>query len=766
MIPQFNRNAIRRGLALGAALLPAPPFAAAQEGVLEEVIVTAQKREQALRDVPATVNVLSAEYLRRQVISDFSQMSDFIPGVEIQGNADGSLTTLRVRGIGTNPNSGVAPSVGIFINEIPLVDFAVAFANTVELERVEVLKGPQSTLFGRAVSSGAIALTTRSPEIGAGSGYAEMNIGSHGLRELYGGGNLSLGGAAAARGSLYRLEEDGPGRNVTLSESAMMRENFGGRAQLLLQPSDSLALKLSVEKHAIESKGTERVVLEYGDGSEALAAANNVALTAYDLDDRKQQDAFGVIRETDTEIAALHIDWELDDAWSVRSITAWQDWSRDGDRSLASESISFDSVLGPVPYQPGIVRTSADSLSQELRGTYASDFITSVFGSFYADSSQQNVAELLRPVLVGAPLYLAIEAGPVIDTEEWGIYSHNTLSVDDFDIVLGLRYSVTAREGYAATILGGGAFVEQHATGIPNLPPVATAEPEQQDDEWSNVSGGAKLLYHLSDDASLYASYDRGYKPGNFRTQTVVGPQAITAEPFAEEIADSFELGAKALLFGRSLQLNGALFYQEYEDYQVGIVDPITAMSTIENAGAVEVRGAELDFAYLLGEHLSFEGGFAYIDSEFAEYENASCNRPQYAAAHCTPTGREHRRDLSGEEVNAVSPWSFNLASTWRNTLSNGYGIYARLSYRYRGSRTFASDLDPGTKDGAYSVYDFSLGWVSPREFVSADVWAKNLSDTEYMVSIESNSDGIQRAGLRGLPGREFSLGLRLRLQW
>lgn len=749
--PLMARSCIT--LMLANVLLPAH----AETLALEEVVVTAQKRTQTLQEVPASVSVISSRYLEQSVATEFSNIGTLVSGLEISAPRDGFTPAIRIRGIGTNANTGISPSVGIFVDEIPLVDLSAAFVNSSEFHSIEVLKGPQSTLFGKGVSSGAIVINTKQASTESNTADLSANIGSHGLREYRLAGNLAINDNTAIRASLYKSDSDGQIDNISNNISVSASDNIGGKLQFLLSPSDALSIKLSYETHALDTTGSELVVTQYGDGSKSLAALNGITLIEFDPFQRKQQDLLANFRETDTDIGSIKVNWDISEQWAFTSITAYQDFQRQLVSSHGNATIGFDSIIGPQLYQYGTTNAEGQSLSQELRLNYTGNSLSSIVGLFYSDSDNQLFANISRPAVAPTiPIRVAILAGRDINTKETGIFTHNSLSLSDsLEMTIGLRYSNVERDGYAANIVGAGQFLSEQFVAVP----IASVPPTQENQSWSAVTGGIHFIYSFNDDVSLYAGLDRGFKAGNFANQTVLGNQATLSQSVDKEIADAIELGVKVLTLSKRLQLNAAIFVQQYDDYQVGIVDPLTATAILSNAGEVESRGIEADFVFRLTQSFTLDGTLSYIDSTFTRYQNAACTRPQYAATHCTGPGGT--QDLSGADVNGVSPFSANLNGSWNKKLSGGSTLNVRGEYVYRDARTYASDLDPGTRDGSYTLFNASITWRNPADNIGLTLWGRNLADSDYLTNIVSNSDGIQSAGLRVEVGQERSYGVR-----
>lgn len=766
---------------------------------IEEVVVTAQKRSQSLIDVPATVSVVSADLLSKSISKDFSDLARLVSGIEINGASDGLRQTIRIRGIGTNPTSSIAPSVGIFVNDIPLSDPSIAYANTVDIERVEVLKGPQSTLFGKGVSSGAVVIHTRAANTEDHSAYVEANVGSNGLQEYYLGGNIALSNWAALRASLYTTQSDGQIHNITLNRNSEERDNVGGRVQLKLLPTDNIELRLGYEKHDLEVTGSENVAIEYGDISKTVAALTGVSLQDRSAFDRIQQEGTAPQRQTDTELFSLHVLWDINDQWSLTSISSYQDWERTNANSPGNIGIGFDSTLAPFTVNPGISLLNAEALTQEFRFNYTNDSLSSVFGLFYSDSDNTQIADLSRfasilpagtplgPVALSAPATLntALVSGGEVNTEEWAIFTHNTVSLTDkLDITAGLRYSNVEVSDGKLLRAGEGAFVDR-TTDTTDTNPVIQAIlgsiaqsfpvsrwdiPANDSERWDALTGSLKANLHLDENHSVYASYSRGFKAGGFTSASHnfadrSGNSNLPRTRFEEEYSDAFEIGSKGFYFDRSVMLNASIYYQTYTDYQVAIVDSVTALSSISNAGEVSVQGAELEMRWQASSNLALDASVAYVDSRFDDYEGAACVRPQYSRAACDAGVQ----DLSGKRVNAVSPWTANLFATWTQEMNSGANWYLRGEYIFRDDRIYSSDLDPGTAAPSYQLLNASAGFVSADGSIEAILWTKNLLDEDYFTAINSNADGSRGtgdAGLVGSPGQERSIGINLKYRF
>ena len=357
---------------------------------MEEVLVTAQKREQSLQDVPASVAAISEELLEKTVTNNFGDLTNITSGINIQAGADGFGNNMRIRGAGTNAFvPAIRPSLGIFLNEIPLGAVEMAFNNLADIERIEILKGPQATLFGKAVTAGAIALVTRKPTTEGVDGYVEGNFGNLGLYEYRGGFNVPITGQAAVRVSGYLNERDQTVKNsVRPNIPGGGYEQQGGRIHLLWE-RDSFSAILGYEEHNTEVYGSGQITVEYGHlySNPVMLALNPDADPVPQNPDpfrRVTDNSDPTDRFNDTAMWSLHVNWDINEHWSMTSITSKQDFTFET-RGFNEDGTS-DTSVGPFRVHDFINRPSTDLFSQELRFNFDNGKWSSIVGAFYADT--------------------------------------------------------------------------------------------------------------------------------------------------------------------------------------------------------------------------------------------------------------------------------------------------------------------------------------------------------------------------------------------
>ena len=780
IIVRLSSVAIRKTTLASALMMATQAYG--QQMMLEEVIVTAQKREQTIQDVPASVAAISAEMLEQTNTTNFTDLSKITSGVNINGGQDGFGAIIRIRGVGNNSFApAIRPSVGIFIDDVPLVSIESAFNNLADIERIEILKGPQSTLFGKEVSSGAIVMTTRRPDTVGISGYVEGNFGNLGLQEYRIGGNLPLGDMFAVRGSYYHNERDGYVDNIVTGGEEGEYEKDGGRLRMLFEPNSDFNATLTYEYHESDVIGATATAQEYGDLYQTLDASlnpGNSQLIVLDPFDGKTDHSNPPERNAETEFVYLNIEWALNDEWTLTSVTSQQDWDFIGEGQFDTPEgfLTADTSYGPYYLSDFINVYETESFTQELRFTYDSDNWSSIIGGFYADSEIVSYTPFsqalgLVPLPTGSLIIRSSGLSDLEETnEEIAIFNHNIWSVnEDLELTFGVRWAEVEKDDVKGQLNGVGPLAELNSPFVP-VTPWADDIPRQKD-SWDELTGSLKANYYLTPDLSVYAGWDRGFKAGGHDVCKDDGGEPFCPEPFDSEVADNFEVGFKSR-FGGSLIWNGAVFYQQFDDYQVEKQDEEGIGNTIVNAASAEIWGVETDFQWLATENLIVDGNLAYIDATWDDFDDAECLRPQYQRAVCDPITRT--QDLSGEDLNYNSPWTANLNATWNSTLGNGMNWWLRGEVAYKDELYFFPDLDPDLVAEDYTLINAMIGLSASDESWEIMIWGKNIFDEEYLQTGSRNRDAGITAfggpppyeGYRVTPGDQATYGITLKYRF
>lgn len=789
----------KTGIAIAVALVTSaatPAFAQ-----LEEVIVTAQKRQQTVQDVPSSVAAFSEDMLAKSQTRNFDDLSQIASGIEITASGDGFGSIIKIRGVGNNAFApSIRPAVGIFLDDIPLASSEAAYNNMADIARIEVLKGPQATLFGKEVSAGAISLYTKRPDTESAEGYVEGNFGNYDRAEYRVGGNLPISENFAARASIYHNESEGYVKNLGYKTDGPDLDADGYRLRFLFE-TENLSAVLGYESHETTVVGSPSAIQQYGDLWAVWEAdvegipPEDTQLTPFDPDDYTINNVGASSRDTDTDILSLHLEYVINDEWTFNSVTSDQDYELNT-KGASGVGSSYDhpANAGSVNPQPGLNAASAgtagpyplsdflqisasESFTQELRLTFSGEKWSSIFGAFYAETDLTSIVDFNQTfgILGGDPQYAPGISTILDDTEEWAIFTHNIYSINEgLDLTFGIRYSEVEKTATKGQTLGVGVF-DGLTSFLVSPTPWADDIPVQKD-KWDEVTGTVKITYWLNEEMSVYGGWDRGFKAGGHnvckdsRRAGIEGPDC--PEPFDSEIADNFEVGLKGRFLEDTLVFNSAIFYQQYEDYQVEIQDDVGIGNSVQNAAAVEIKGIEGDFQWLANENFLLDGNFAYIDSRWDEYKDAGCLRPQFQRVACSPNEAGNPvQDLSGKRLNYSAPWSANLNATWNDSFKNGMNWFVRGELTFKDDRIFFPDNDPDVRDGSYTAFNASIGFSGETGNWDVTLWGKNLTNADYLVGASRNRDNNALAaepieGYRVTAGIDRTYGVTLKYRF
>lgn len=741
--PLQARISLRLGCLLAAAM---SSNLHAQGPVLEEVIVTAQKRTESMQDVPVAVSALAGDDLLNTGFRDVGDVAAQVPSLIVTSNASPLNTSFRIRRIGNEGNIPTfEPDTALVIDGAFRSRSGLGLGDMVDVKSVEVLKGPQSTLYGKNAGAGVISITTQGPT-NEFEGMLEASAGSETFRSLKASVNIPITDNFATRFSYSGTERDPLVENLTGPDSDD-QSGYAVRGQFRLDITDSLTAKLILGRMIRDMKPVTGDVQHSAAHLEIVANAG-ATITNNRSDDRivEQDDRTNFDMQSDD--AVLSFEYQ-GDGYTFSAITGLEDYdvkiNMEGVEQIPLDIVTFnDSQAG-------------QSVSQELRwaSDNGSDF-NWLFGLFYYDNTftrgaddqhefilNEFIEEYGGAVAGGVAGVPGLLAAPILgvegDTGDFDV-NQDTMSsgvftqlgyrlTEQMDVAFGLRYSYEEKTGSVVQ------FNETSAAGC--VPPldknlVCTVSPNgndfEQSDTWSAVTGNINLSYAINDDSMIYATYSIGFKAGGYSLQ--FGGASDEIRPFDQEDITNLEFGWKTELFDRRVRLNGAVFHAEYEEFQnasfIGLV------FAVNNAEMVVVDGIEVDSVWLLTENLTANVNLAYIEATYDEYTGGQCyygREPDDAAlAQC---------DLSGNILPFAPKGTGNIALQWEQPLADG-DIYSRLDVRYTGAANYSSDLDPRHAENALTTANFRLGWRNADFDVAT--WVNNLNDdVVYVQHVAAN---------------------------
>jgi iron complex outermembrane receptor protein len=703
--------------ALAATLLSLP--AGAQEGslVLEEVLVTAQKKSESLAETPMTVNVVDGDTFNDFASFDFRDLDRFLAGVAVTG-LDFDVD-VAVRGLGSNLNAAVDPRVSFYWDGAFSVRQLANFTSQFDLERFELLRGPQGTLYGKTSPAGALTMQSRNPNLENMDGYLQQAISERDGFNTQAGLSIPLieNQLGLRISGVYDENRNQDIENITLG-IANESETRGARGVLLWQPGDSFDLRLSY--NYVEAEKDIDSIVQGAD---------------LDFEDRKAVNEYAATSDERHSQAVLEINWELPNEWLLTSVSSYQ-------RSKLKRDYDSDQsdVLGQNQY---VVSDIDGTYNQELRlQSTGNEFWDWTAGVFYQDSDAETPVFVDNYVVVGIPLVyqviLAEVSGPAVnDAEDIAVFLHNAFNLsENGTLTVGIRYNELERYNEQLFLQEAYLLLGEEKIGPLDVQEIDGVPDDAKDLEYDAWSGTVKYQHQLDQDLMVYASYDRGWRSGSANIAGQPAPPVWAA--FEEEISDNFEVGLK-LGFGEGRGLfNASIYYQVYDDFHFGADNVLYVApdgsfaqgSPVVNADEVVSKGFEVELSYLLSETWTVNASLSYNSTEFEKFPDAPCND---ATQELVNPGDFATCDLEGEPAGNQPEWSGVIISEYFTSVGEGgWEWYLRGLLKAEDER---EDTDTGLEVDSYAFLDLFTGFRSADDRWDVSVWAKNVLDEETVLN-------------------------------
>ena len=694
-------NRLAFALTLALAALPAaqvlaqdqadvPDADKSEAAQLGTITVTARKREETLQEVPIAVTAFSAQKLDDFNVEDLSDLDAQVPNLTVYAARGSSSTvTAYIRGVGqADPLWGVDPGVGIYLDDVYIARPQGALLDIFDVERIEVLRGPQGSLYGKNTIGGAIKYVSRALDSDFG-GSASLTLGTDNQQDFKVGINAPLGESGwVARFAGANLTRDGYGENVRTGQDVSDKEIVAGRFTLGFIGSDVWSLQFTAD--SIDDASAVR-------GARMLGA-NRFAPTVAPLDDNYDvRNGMPNVNDTTMEGYGLTFNYKINDDWSFKSVTAQRE-------SDTETNIDFDTL-------PNIIADvkafySDEQFSQEFQVNYDNG------GNFTA---------------VGGMYYFNAEAGGTVLNNFFNLSFGNTNGQVDTDSIAFYGEGTYHFNDQWALTLGGRWTSEEKAVDIFNQAfsdatftrPIATVSDLEDSVEFDNFSPKISLDYQATEDMLLYGLVSRGFKSGGFNIRANISAVPASGRPFDDETLTTFELGAKIAFADQSWFLNAAYFHSDYEDVQLSIFttipnsNPPAFFGDFTNAGAATVQGVELELFGQLSDNWVLQGNLGFLDAEYDEYISAGVNVADQQKFTNAP-------EFSGA-----------LSLQYIHPLANGGEIRSRLGYSYQDKVYPTTDLSEVIAQDGYGLWSGSVIWqVNDQWRVALE--GNNLADEEY----------------------------------
>lgn len=746
-----------------AQQVPVPADETANDQQDGDIIVTAQKREERLQDVPVAVSVVSGDLIAQQGGINLESAQYLVPALNFRKSGTSINQSLFMRGVGTSTFSVAGePSVSTVVDGVVYSRAGEAFSDLVDIERIEVLRGPQGTLFGKNASAGVISIVSRKPDHELG-GYAEggLSFGNGTEYRARAAINIPLGDNAATRITGFYSDYDGNLFNDAPNVNSRVNgfERWGVRGIFVADPTPDLTLTLIADYR----KATDNCCAEViGTVPNNLAAG----ILPTPQGDKTRHVRQNLVTATNEESygVSLQIDATLGDN-TVTSITAWRRYDneeiRDGDwlgGPYANAGLNELHDFGP---QVG------KTFSQELRiASPSGGLLEYVGGMFYSWADTERTFR--RDVTLCAPSQTTLTScdAPGIDiTHPTGTaifgstfknlagFARFTVNVSErFRLLGGIRYThdqLNAFHSRETALAGPGIqpnfdqgvndyYLELTAAGV--SPTVAATQAvvasngvpfttKTTNDNWSGMAGAQ---FDLTPENTLYATWTRGYKGpayNIFYNLTATGTNVI--EP---ETVDSFEAGIKNTLLGGKLVVNLAAYYAKYDNFQANNPDVVAGVvvTRFTNAGRISTRGAELDLIWKPARDVSLSGGIAYTDAHVDAFRQ--------------PTGTTTGVIAPGTRLPYAPEWKASLAGDWRIRTGGAVDVALNGSVAWQSEQISQFDANSAVREattiGAYALVDLGVSIIDNRDRFRLGFQVKNLFNQSFAAAITSGGPG------------------------
>jgi len=711
-----NKYASRSFLFLCLTTVVATDGLAAQEGngnpQGDEIIVTAQLREQSLQDVPISIDVLGADEIAKKKIDDIGDIGNEVPGLSVYSFVPRQVNP-SIRGAGSlNDSPGVDQAVAIFLDGVYIGQTGFFSFDLFDVERIEVLKGPQGTLFGRNVTGGALNITTTTPPSDFDASV-EATLGKYGQAEIQGVVGGPLSDSLAGQIAFSSKNSDGFYTNTFDGKDVEGRDTFSLRGKLRFEASDAFEIILSAEyaKDKLHGIGfdLEGDPLPYM-ATDTFGPNKLVSLNTPGGLDNKTWAYTGTIN-ADTGIGRF------------TSITAYR---------RSKNFIEYDIDGTPVVQIVGADDDKIKQFSQELRLTGEVNNLQYVGGLYFLNINHKRIENRLLDGVPDSVYNLFLFDGPSLtvqgqdmETKSYAAYAELTYAIGGLSLTGGIRYTKDKKTGTS--------FCTTDGADLFCPPPARTLA---HDGSWDAITPRFVAQYKFNDDVMVYGSFSRGFKSGGFPLNIFdTNPQAA----FKPEYANNYELGIKSRFWDRRLQANIALFQLDFTDLQVLSQSP-EGQIFAANAGKARTKGVEVDLNARVTDGLNLYANYSYLDAEFRslviEGVDRSGNRPRATPKH---------------SLNAGGSYTLNLGDA--GTLTMRANVLHRSRYFLNVSN------DPNLIAKIDGVVNAGIEYGSPGGHWELSLWVKNLTDERFFVQKADRGTfiqpiGIRFAGLRTYTGR------------
>ncbi len=691
-----------------------------------EIVVTAQKREENVIDVPISISVVSSRDLERSGITDFHDLSRIAPGFTSEVYGDARAGRMTIRGVASlQDNPGKQSSVGVFLDGVFLARPGSVTGELSDIERVEILRGPQGTLFGGSTAAGLVNIVTKKPNLEQVEGFAEGVIGNHDQFEARGRLSVPLEpGTLAMSISGYGVSRGGLTENITLDRKVDNARRIGGRAKLYYVSGD-FDLLISADYQRERSECCAAVFVKLAPGANFLGVPLAPIVPADPFDRQAIENRTNTNRNNGGGVSA---EANLDlGGTTLTSVTAWRQWDvhpiSDVDSTPFRVLDDFD------------IKQRHRQFSQELRlNSEPGRFVDYVAGLYYfvrkSDDLEilqvgQDAAAFIIPGMRGDT---TIESH--LDDKTYAAFAHANMHISpSFTVSGGLRYSREVQDVVFTQTSGNFAF--------------ATLGTRRQKSKEGQLTWLVNARYEIKDALSTYASVAKGYKPGGFDLTRLSNFNDFA---FDAETNINYEIGLKGEAFDRMLRFNSALFLTDYSNFQAQFFDGLNLVT--RNAERFRTKGGEIELTFLPAKGLTFDLSASYVDARYVTFSDGGCL-----------PGQPSPCPLSGRRLALAPRLTINAAVDLRTPLFNQIIGHIRFEGEHKSTIFYQQNLNPFAMQGPRNIFNLRAG-IETGTFM-VEVFARNLFQEKYVNFVYPSP--LARGAYVGYIGAPRQIGVRAR---
>jgi iron complex outermembrane receptor protein len=729
---------------------PTPAADSAAPG-LADIVVTANRRSERLQDVPISVTAVTKDVLERQNVRDISDLTKLVPGLTINYGSQPGNFSINMRGIGTLSNGiAVESDVAVVIDDVPVGFQAAAFKDLIDVERIEALKGPQSTLFGKSAIAGVLNVTTQAPTstwTGRATGLVTND------REWRLGGTISgpITDTLKMRLTVARDSYAGNVRNITNGTWLNGSKGLTVTGKLQWDPSEKITVSLQPRFNQTDATCCVSPINSlspglFYQGIKQLPASSVLAgIPINDPANTKVRNDFRSGGDSSTYGATLRASYTLGDGQllpgaSLTYIGSFDRYQMHDYQDIDGTDAPF-LLYFPVAAPSGINSGAringhfhARSITQELRLTSpAGQHLRYTFGLWYARNSLDRL----------------LDRGPVLQYIRYLATSHN----ENYSFYTDLSYDLTRK----ITLNGGFRLNRQHVDYTFDNYTAAVPFHLQGGSLDDAITGKVGAQYHLTRDNMLYATFSTGYKGQAYDLVSTFNAALAANGPVRPETAKNYEVGFKSSLFDHRLLFNTTLFWTDYKGFQTSVQSFLpdgTYLTFLNSIGKLRTRGVEVDMMAKPTNRLKLNASGAFDDAKIIDFPFGPCYGGQTAAQGCVPDPRVsvnpgNIQNLGGKRLNNAPRFKFNLGSEYDFPLGKpDLGGFITFAYRWQSQINFSLNQDPVTVQKPYGVFDASVGGTAGGGRYKLSVFVNNLFDKHYAVGLGNTTSGFSAPGV------------------